>query len=163
MMNSLFDDDDEPTEVAESLKIGDEVTVHFTSTTLEGGVLERSHGREPLRFRLGASDVVAGLTDSLIGRAVGDRVSVRLSPDNSFGYRRSDWLVQVPLSELPDGVGIGDQIMVTSVDEKFPAWVQKTTATDALLDANHPLVDETTLIEVDIVAAQSAHSENLDQ
>lgn len=156
-MTSLFDD--EHIDAERGLEFGDSVTIHYVTKTLEGGVLERSHGREPLQFRIGAPEIVPGLSEALIGRSVGDHVSVRLAPDKSFGHRRSDWQIPVPLTELPEKVAVGDQLQVITTGEAFPAWVQKVTGTDAVLDANHPLADETTLVEVDIVSMQPSQPE----
>lgn len=156
-MNSVFDDD--APEMPRGLQLGDEVTIHYATKTLEGGVLETSRGREPFRFRIGDPSVVPGLSEALRGRRIGEHVSTRLSPDASFGHRRGDWQVSIPLTELPDGVAVGDQLAVTSVGQTFPAWVQKVSEREAVLDANHPLADETTLVEVDIVASQPAQAD----
>lgn len=140
----------------EPLQSGDEIAIHFATKTLEGGVLESSRGRDPFRFRLGDSTVVSGLNEALLGRCVGDQVNVRLSPDKSFGRKRDNWLVTVPLSQLPNGIAVGDQVQVMSEQNQFPAWVRKVSENQAVLDANHPLADETTLLEVDIISAQPA-------
>lgn len=141
---------------------GDRVTLNYETTTIDGGILETSRGRTPLSISVGDTAVVTGLNEALLGRHEGESFSVRMSPDHSFGRRRSDWLVSVPVSRLPDGVSVGDQVMVSSAGNRFPAWVQKLSEHQALVDANHPLADETTLVKIDILSVTPGDPERRD-
>ncbi|MFG0332077.1 MAG: peptidylprolyl isomerase [Maioricimonas sp. JB049] len=130
---------------------GDTVELNYTSRTLEGGVLEASRPRDPLRFVAGGDDVVPGLSEAVIGMAVGEMKTVTLRPDEAFGRRRDEWNCTAPKEALPHGAVSGAQLAVRLDGEPLDVWVARVSEAEITLDANHPLADETLVIEFEIV------------
>ncbi|MFG0296480.1 MAG: peptidylprolyl isomerase [Maioricimonas sp. JB045] len=138
------------------IETGDTVELHYTSRTLEGGVLETSRPRDPLRFVAGGDDVIPGLSEAVIGMAVGEMKTVTLRPDEAFGRRRDTWKCHAPREALPHGTASGTQLAVTLDGESLDVWVARVSEEEVTLDANHPLADETLVIEFEIMGHETS-------
>lgn len=133
------------------IAVGQTVTIHYTTRSLEGSVIESTRPRDPLTFTAGSSEVIPGLSRGVIGLRRGDRKTLSISPEAGFGNRNPELLQPVPLSALPENLSSGDQLKMTFDDVVVDAWVHRVMANEAQIDANHPLAGETLLIEVEIV------------
>lgn len=130
---------------------GDRVTVHYTTRSLEGCVLETTRSREPIVFCAGDNTVIRGLSEGVIGLARGDFRTLSIPPEQAFGNPQPDLLQHVPRAVLPDGVGNGDQLSMTIGADSCDVWIRRLMASAAQIDANHPLAGETLLVDLEVV------------
>lgn len=140
--------------MARSAEDGDTVQVHYTGTLDDGTVFDSSRDREPLEFELGARQVIPGFEDAVRGLEVGDSVEVQLSPDQAYGERNEELLVDVAKSDLPDGLEpeVGQTLEVrTDDDEPMAAWVSEIGDDSITVDLNHPLAGRELNFEVELV------------
>lgn len=140
--------------MARSAEDGDTVTVHYTGTLDDGTVFDSSRDREPLEFELGAQQVIPGFEDAVRGLEVGESVEVRLSPDQAYGQRNDELLVDVAKDDLPDGLEpeVGQTLEVrTEDDEPMAAWVAEIGDDAITVDLNHPLAGRELNFEVELV------------
>jgi len=134
---------------------GDRVRVHYTSKSLEGSVIETSHNREPLEFTAGGEGVIAGLSEGVIGMAVGESRELTVPAEQAFGRHNPDLIQGTPLSLLPEDLQAGDQLTATLDGIGLDVWVQRVGEEEAVIDANHPLSGETLVVEVEIVGFEA--------
>jgi FKBP-type peptidyl-prolyl cis-trans isomerase len=67
---------------------GQTVEVHYTGWLSDGTKFDSSHDRgKPFRFRLGASEVILGWDDGLVGMPVGSKRRLTIPPDLAYGRR----------------------------------------------------------------------------
>lgn len=134
---------------------GDAVSVHYTGKLPDGTVFDSSREREPLQVKVGAGEVIPGFEQGLVGMEVGDNKTVTLTPDEAYGYRREDLIVDVDANQFPDNVKprIGQRLQVRQPDGSL-VNVQITGIEDGTvtLDANHPLAGETLIFDIELVA-----------
>lgn len=130
---------------------GDRVTVHYTTRSLEGCVLETTRSREPVSFTAGGDDVIRGLSCGVIGLARGDARSLSIPPEQAFGNPQPELLQHIPRSLLPEGCSNGDQLSLNVDGAGYDLWIRRLMASDVQLDANHPLAGETLLIDLEVV------------
>ncbi len=135
-------------------KSGDVVSVHYAGRLDDGTPFDSSEGRDPLSFRLGAGEVVAGFDDAVTGMAVGDEKTVRLDAEAAYGERRDDLVLSVPLDAFPGdtapavgqgvrlGIDGGGSVEATVVDVSDDA---------VTLDANHPLAGQALTFDLTLV------------
>ncbi|MBI2855924.1 MAG: peptidylprolyl isomerase [Chloroflexi bacterium] len=138
----------------ESTKVardGDTVSVHYRGTLDSGEEFDSSRGREPLSFELGSGGVIPGFDAAVQGLAVGDTVTVRLEPEDAYGERSDDLILEFPISQLPEGVGEGDQIVFQN---GAPGVILDITDAVVRIDANHPLAGEALTFEIELVSIQ---------
>ncbi len=137
------------------VKEGDAVSVHYTGKLPDGTVFDSSREREPLQVKVGAGEVIPGFEQGLVGMEVGDNKTVTLTPDEAYGYRREDLIVDVDANQFPDNVKprIGQRLQVRQPDGSL-VNVQITGIEDGTvtLDANHPLAGETLIFDIELVA-----------
>jgi FKBP-type peptidyl-prolyl cis-trans isomerase 2 len=138
------------------IESGDRVTVHFTTRSLEGSVMETTRNRDPLTFVAGGDEVVRGLSQGVLGLRRGARTALTIPPELGFGNHNRDLVQTVPLSALPSELESGEQLTLTCGDADCDLWVHRVMSSEAQIDANHPLAGETLLVELEIVDVEAA-------
>lgn len=134
------------------VRSGHLVKIHYVAKTSEGGVFETSQSRDPLQFVAGSDDVIAGISEAVLGMRVGEKKTIRLAPDQAFGRRDAGLQQRVSRSHLPDSVREGDQLLAEFEGQQIDVWVHSLTDEDALIDSNHPLAGETLIYEIELVS-----------
>ena len=66
------------------------VSIHYTLTNAEGNVLDSSAGQEPLAYLHGASNIIPGLENALVGKTTGDSLQVTVAPEEGYGPVRDE-------------------------------------------------------------------------
>ena len=135
---------------------GDTVRVHYTGTLRDGSTFDSSRDREPLRFTLGAGQVVAGFDAAVTGMVPGETKVVTLSPDDAYGSHRQELVVRVPREHIPPSldVRVGQRLHVGRGGDAFAATVRAVHDDHVVLDANHPLAGEELTFELELVAIE---------
>lgn len=128
----------------------------------EGDVIESSDESQPLEFLFGYGQVAPALERAVEGLAPGEARRTRLDPGEAFGHRDPQALVEIDRAELPDGVGVGDEL--SADDEEGGVVVLRVvelTGDLAVLDTNHPLAGQRVELDVVVEFARPASSEEI--
>lgn len=133
---------------------GDTVSVHYRGTLADGSEFDSSHGRDPLRFTLGAGRVVPGFDAAVTGMTVGETKTVTIPSDQAYGAQRPELLLKLPRSQVPPGmeIEVGQQLQLGRGDQAFPVVVREVGDDEITLDANHPLAGEDLTFALELVA-----------
>lgn len=134
---------------------GDKVSVHYTGKYDDGTVFDSSIGEEPLVFTIGQDEVIEGFENSIREMSVGEKKTVILSPDQAYGERYDDLVVEVPLSDMPADLELelGDELEITDEDnEPMLVIVSAITEETVTLDGNAPLAGEHLTFELELIA-----------
>ena len=135
-------------------KLGDTVKIHFTGKLQDETVIETSKDRDPLEFKIGDGNVIAGLERGVIGMADGDKKTIAVSPEDAFGQSQEDLVVDLKKSEFPEDVefAVGAYLNIeTSEGKEFKAKVVEIKQDTVTLDANHPLAGATINYDVELL------------
>ncbi len=136
-------------------KDGDAVKVHYTGKLSDGTVFDSSEGREPLAVELGAGQVIPGFEKGLLGMAVGESKTITIEPDEAYGHKREDLIVDVDKGNFPEHITptIGEHLQVKQPDGSvINVQITKIEGEKVTLDANHPLAGQTLVFDVEMVA-----------
>ena len=133
------------------VKEGDVVAVHYHGTLDNGEVFDSSRGRVPLTFIVGSGQVISGFDKAVRGLSVGETVTVRLEPDEAYGQRREELILEVPRDQAPENVSVGDSVGLSSGGT---AVVLEVTDEIVRIDANHQLVGKTLTFEIELVSIE---------
>ena len=126
----------------------DTVSVHYVLRLDDGEVVDSSRDRnEPLTFKVGADQVIEGFDHAVRGMAVGQSVTVEVSPDRGYGEHDAELVADFPRAQAPEGVDIGDMLQVGN----RPALVVGFDNENITLDRNHPLAGRTLHFEIEVV------------
>ncbi len=139
------------------VKEGDTVKVHYKGTLDDGAVFDESKDRGPLEFTVGERKVIPGFEDAVLGMEEGETKKETIPSDQAYGPRRDEMLLEVPRSQLPEGLDpeVGQQLQVTTKEgQPVPVRISEVKEENVVLDANHPLAGkdlnfELTLVEID--------------
>ncbi len=144
-----------------TIKAGDRIRIHYKGTHADGGdTFDSSYDRgEPLEFTAGGPELIAGVTEAVIGMGVGEKKSVEVPPEQGYGTRDERMIIRdVPKDQLPEGSDIGTMLSLgIPPSEENPAGGElHVTLTgfdgeNAVLDGNHPLAGKTLIFELEII------------
>ena len=130
---------------------GDRVAVHYTGTLDSGEEFDSSRGREPLSFVVGAGQMISGFDAAVRGMTVGDSRTVRLDPAEAYGERSEDLIVELPIAQLPAGLGEGDSVQFTNGGQGV---ILEVTGEAFLVDANPRLAGQALTFEIEMVSIE---------
>lgn len=140
--------------MAEQAKQGDKVAVHYTGKLDNGEVFDSSRERDPIVFEVGSGQVIPGFDEAVQGLAVGESREIRIDPENAYGERRDDLVVDVPKTQFPDGgepeVGRQVQVQIAPGQDRV-ARITEVSDENVTLDLNHPLAGQTLNFDVELV------------
>lgn len=140
------------------------VTFHYTLSDKGGQVLDSSQGGQPLVYLHGYSQIVPGLENALLGKAVGAAFKVAVEPADGYGERNEQMVITLPRSQgnLPADIEVGFVVELVSPEgDEIPARVVKLTEADITLDANHPLAGETLYFDIELTDVRVATKEEV--
>ncbi len=123
-------------------KQGDTVHVHYTGRLADGTTFDSSKDRDPLELTLGQGAVIPGFEKAIEGMTVGDQKTAKIPVDEAYGPRRDELVMDVPRTQLPDGMDPkpGEQLRMQTPDgQAVPVVVADTSDEAVKIDANHPL------------------------
>lgn len=140
------------------------VSIHYTLTNQAGNVMDSSVGTDPLAYLHGASNIIPGLENALLGKTQGDTLKVTVEPDQAYGPVREDMIQEVDRANFQgvDEIEPGMQFMAQAPWGQQPVTVVKVEGDIITLDGNHPLAGETLTFDVEVVSVRAATAEELD-
>jgi len=138
------------------------VSIEYTLKDDSGEVLDSSEGGSPLVYMHGAGNIVVGLERALEGKGVGDSVQVVVAPEDGYGTRDENLVVNMPIRKFPGGkVEVGQVFHAQTDGGHMPVQVISVSGDYAKVDGNHPLADTTLHFDVKIVDIRDATEEEL--
>ena len=136
------------------VKKGDVVRVHYTGTLLDGSQFDSSVGRSPLEFTVGAGQMIAGFDAGVLGMSVGDKKTIQIDPDNGYGQKDPNAIIEFPSSNVPAGmqVEVGMKLnLQNQYGQPVPVEVIEVKEDVIIMDANHFLAGKDLVFEVELV------------
>ena len=135
-------------------KVGDVVRVHYKGYFDDGTVFDTSRNAEPFEFTLGNEMVIPGFENAILGMEVGDVRTVEISPEEGYGERREDLVIEIDKNQVPPEIQpeVGMMLQLQSGQgEAIPVVVSAIGETTITLDGNHPLAGKKLNFEIELV------------
>lgn len=135
-------------------KNGDTVKVHYTGKLKNGEVFDTSKEREPLEFTVGSGNIMPGVEQGVVGMDVGDTKTLEIQPEQAFGLRREELVVEVSKADLPNHITpqVGQQLQMRQPEGKpIHLIVTEMNEDSVTLDANHPLAGHALFFDLELV------------
>lgn len=145
-------------EITRPAASGDNVKVHYRGTLDDGSEFDTSVGNDPLEFRLGTRQIIAGFNDTVTGMRPGETRTARLAPEDAYGTRRDDLMIELPRSQFPEDLTpeVGQQLeLLQEDDQRVPVIITAVAEDTVTLDANHPLAGKALTFEIELVAIEN--------
>ena len=141
-----------------AIKNGDRVKVHYTGKLADGKQFDSSQGRGPLEFVIGAGQVIPGFEAAVLGREVGDHITVAIPPEQ--GYAHDPELVfAIKKEQMPDSIPlkVGTPVHLSNEQGHMDAVITEVGPDEITLDANMPLAGKELTFDIDVVASESGN------
>jgi len=139
---------------------GDVVHLHYTGKFEDGTVFDSTEGGDPLELVAGATDIIDGVSQGIIGLEVGEAKTLTVPPDRGYGTRDEALAKRVPLDALPEGIEVGDRVSANANGHEIVFQVTAIEGGEAVIDANHPLAGKTLVFQL---AVHSIHGNDPDR
>lgn len=135
-------------------KTGDTVKVHYTGKLKDGEVFDSSEGSDPLEFKIGDGQIIAGFEEEVVGMAEGESKTINIEAEKGYGEHHDELVVEVGRDQFPPEITpeVGQQLQVKQQDgQTIPVRVTDTSKTSVTLDANHPLAGKDLTFDIEVV------------
>lgn len=137
-----------------TIEAGNQVSVHYTGTFEDGEVFDSSRDREPLTFEVGAGQMIPGFDQAVVGMQEGETKKFTLDPDEAYGPRNEELLIDIPNANFPDDMKleVGMMLQLTNqAGQPVPATVAEINEESVKMDVNHPMAGKTLNFDIEIV------------
>lgn len=134
---------------------GSTVNVHYTGKLTNGEVFDSSEGKAPLSFVVGSGQIIPGFENAIMGKNVGEKVTVSIPPAEAYGEFREDLIVRVPNTQLPGPVEVGMSLQAQA-ENGMPVnvLVKEVNEDHAVIDGNHPFAGKELIFDIEVVSVQ---------
>jgi peptidylprolyl isomerase len=135
-------------------KHGDTVRINYSGRLTDGTEFDTSAGREPLRFTLGAGQVISGLEEHVVGMETGSKSTVTIPAEDAYGPHRPEAVQTVDRASVPAEIDlqIGTQLQAQTPDGRMlPLTVIGVDDASVKVDANHPLAGKDLVFDIELV------------
>ena len=139
-----------PTEV----QSGDDVEVYYTGKFTNGTVFDTNvnNGRPTLNFTAGASQVIPGFDNAVIGMKLNETKTVTIPANDAYGPVNTKLIISVPLSKFGNQtVKVGMQFTQTTAGKQAVGTITQVNSTNATIDFNPPLAGQTLVFTITVV------------
>ncbi len=133
---------------------GNTVKIHYAGRLTDGTEFDSSHGREPLEFTIGASQVIAGFENAVLNLDPGEMVTVTIPPEEGYGHSREEMIAVIPSSQFPEHITIevGNQFQIMLPDGRaLTAAITDIEGDRVTVDANHHLAGKDLVFDIQLV------------
>ncbi len=137
-----------------AIQHNDNVSVHYTGTFEDGEIFDSSRERGPLSFEVGAGQMIKGFDEAVVGMEVGESKQITLAPEEAYGPRNDEMMVDLPNSSFPEDMEleVGMQLQLTNQNgQPVPATVANIGDENVTMDVNHPMAGKTLVFDIEIV------------
>lgn len=136
--------------------------IRYMVRVVGGPVLKGVPEREVMDFVTGYAQVIPGLEKRLIGRTQGERLSFSVPPEEAFGPRFDELLIEKNRSEFhfPPGMtpypGMEIPLLTGHPDGPDTALIREVRDDTIVIDCNHPLAGATLEYDLEILETRPA-------
>ena len=130
---------------------GSTVDVHYTGKLINGEVFDSSVGKAPLSFVVGSGQIIPGFENAIIGKNIGDKVTVDIPANEAYGEYRDDLVVKVPNTQLPGPVEVG-MTLQAQAENGMPinVLIKEVNEDHAVIDGNHPFAGKNLIFDIEV-------------
>jgi FKBP-type peptidyl-prolyl cis-trans isomerase 2 len=135
---------------------GNIVSVHYTGRVTDGETFDSSEGKEPLKFQVGSGQIIPGFENAILGKNVGDTVTVNIPANEAYGEIREDLIIKVNKDQLPGEVEVGQSLSADADNgQTVNVIVREINEDHVIIDGNHPLASLDLTFDISVVEVEA--------
>ena len=120
--------------------------LHFKMELEDGTEVESNFDDEAIEFHIGDGSLTSGMEDALIGKTVGETISVTLSPEIAFGIPDENNIHTLPVSDFPKDMPPEENQIIAfdgPDDTEIMGTIVSVKGDEVEVDFSHPLAGRT--------------------
>ncbi|WP_223670586.1 FKBP-type peptidyl-prolyl cis-trans isomerase [Kangiella shandongensis] len=132
------------------------VELDYKLMDLEGNIWESSDEGGPWVYLHGHGEVMPGLENELLGKAIGQKVKVEFGPEEAYGPYEEELKTEVPREAFAEVKNLteGMRLAAESSDGVHAVMVREIRDDVVVIDANHPLAGQAVKVEVKVLSVR---------
>ena len=139
-----------------AIKEGDIIKVEYIGTFDDGTIFDSTeiNGSIPLKFEVGAGQIIPGFDKSVIGKSVGHDYDIRLEPSEAYGDYKEGLTQSISKDQFPPEQEPQAGLMILLIDpqgQPVPATIKEVDDVIVIIDLNHPMAGKTLNFKIKIV------------
>lgn len=141
---------------------GKVVGLAYQLTDDQGAVVDASDAKDPFFYLHGASQIVPGLENALVGLKQGDKKKVQVSPEEGYGETNPSLVMTVQRSQFPAGSELEEGMQFQAESPEGQAMVFTIAGVegdDITIDGNHPMAGKTLHFAIEVLSVRDATEE----
>ena len=138
------------------VETGKVVAVNYTGKLTDVEMFDTSEGREPLKFQVGSGQIIPGFERAIMGKNIGEKVTVNIPAEEAYGQIREDLIVQVPKTQMPGEVEVGQPLQAQGDNgQTINVVVKEINEEHVMIDGNHPLAGKELVFDIEVVEIEA--------
>ena len=137
-------------------------TITYVVNDLDGKPLEPSD--EPVSYLHGGYDSIFPLVEAALeGKTVGDKVDIKLEPQDAFGEFDESLIRMEPREVFPDNIEIGMQFIGSPVEGQGEMLYTVTDIAEnkVVVDGNHPYAGQAVHFQCEVTEVRAASADEI--
>ncbi len=133
----------------------DNISLHYKGTLANGEMFDSSEGRDPLKFEVGAGQVILGFDKAVVGMSPEESKVFTIPVDQAYGMVKEELVYEVSKESIPaDLKPEKGQRLVSNLEDgrQIPVTITDVTDETITLDANHPLAGQELTFDIKIIS-----------
>lgn len=134
--------------------------------TTAGKDFEEETDGEGVSVLIGHNDTLPAIEKALMGKKVGDKIHLKLEPEDAFGESDPDLILAVPNALLGDHIEPGMKIEgnpLDPTDERIYTVLGPAGTGETIIEGNHPLAGESLTIDIEILDISKPTKEEIEE
>ena len=142
---------------------GTVVAMDYALKDDEGTLIDQSQPDQPLTYLHGHKNIIPGLESALIGKAAGDKVEVKVAPEDGYGEQNPALEQVVPRDRFQgvESLEEGMQFQASTDQGPISVRVVKVEDENVTVDGNHPLAGKHLNFDVTVQEVRAATEEEI--
>jgi len=134
------------------------VTLNYTLTDNEGEIIDQALDGS-FAYLHGAENIIPGLENALTGKSMGDKLTVKVAPEDGYGPRDDSRVEDVPRDMFPEDEEINPGMAFHAEGpngEMITVSVLEVNDESVKIDSNHALAGVELNFDVEIIGVRDA-------
>jgi len=139
-----------------AIKERDIIKVEYTGTFDDGTIFDSTeiNGGIPLKFEVGAGQIIPGFDNSVIGKSIGDEFDIRLEPSDAYGEYKEGITQSISKDQFPPEQEPEAGLMILLAGpqgQPVPATIKEIMDDIVTIDLNHPMAGKVLNFKIKII------------
>lgn len=145
---------------------GDSVSVHYVGKLEDGTVFDTSEKEvameagtynemrdyEPLKFTVGAGQMIKGFDEGVVGMKVGEEKTLKIPPEEAYGEYMEEYAREIPRNAVDFIPEVGMQL---ATETGLRGTITNVSEENFVVDFNHSLAGKTLIFKVKVISVEA--------